>query len=42
MAPGYNGPQGAENVHPFCAGKAESDDRGNNEYVKRLKTSSVY
>ena len=30
---------GVENVHTLCAGKPESDDRGNNISVKRLGTS---
>ena len=25
-------PQGVENVHTLCAGKPESDDRGNNMF----------
>ena len=39
MATGWNAPQGVENVHTLCAGKPESDDRGNNISVKRLGTS---
>ena len=39
MANGRNAPQGVENVHTLCAGKPESDDRGNNISVKRLETS---
>ena len=31
--------QGVENVHTLCAGKQESDDRGNNISVKHLGTS---
>ena len=27
-----NAPQGVENVHTLCAGKPESDDRGNNMF----------
>ena len=27
--PGWNAPQGVENVHTLCADKPESDDRGN-------------
>ena len=34
-----NAPHGVENVHTLCAGKPESDDRGNNISVKRLGTS---
>ena len=30
---------GVENMHKMCAGKPESDDRGNNIYVKRLGRS---
>ena len=33
MATGWNAPQGVENVHTLCAGKHESDDRGNNIYL---------
>ena len=29
----WNAPQGVENVHTLCAGKPESDDRGNNIYI---------
>ena len=29
MVPSWNAPQGVENVHTLCAGKPESDDRGN-------------
>ena len=39
MATGWNAPQGVEKVHTLCAGKPESDDRGNNISVKRLGTS---
>ena len=30
MTPGWNAHQGVENVHTLCAGKPDSDDRGNN------------
>ena len=30
MTPGWNAPQGVENVHTLCAGEPKSDDRGNN------------
>ena len=30
LTPGWNAPQGVENVHKLCAGKPESDDRSNN------------
>ena len=33
MATGWNAPRGVENVHTLCAGKPESDDRGNNNYI---------
>lgn len=39
MTPGWNDPQGVENVHTQCAGKPESDDLGNNISVKHLETS---
>ena len=42
MTPGWNAPQGVENVHTLCAGNSESDDRGNNIYIKRLETSFMY
>ena len=29
MTPGWNAPQGVDNVHTLCAGKPESYDRGN-------------
>ena len=38
VVPGWNAPQGVENVHTLCAGKPDSDDRGNNMFVKRLET----
>ena len=37
--PLWNAPQGVENVYTLCAGKPESDDRGNNISVKCLDTS---
>ena len=39
METGRNAPQGVKNVHTLCAGKPESDDRGNNVYVKHLDIS---
>ena len=30
MTPGWNAPQGVENLHTLCAGKPGSGDRGNN------------
>ena len=30
MTPGWNAPQGVENVYTLCARKPESDDWGNN------------
>ena len=33
MMPGWNAPQGVENVHKLCVGKPESDDQGNNIYL---------
>ena len=41
VVPGWNAPQGVENVHTLCAGKPESDDRGNNMFVKRLETICI-
>ena len=41
MAPGWIAPQGVENVHTLCAGKPESDDRGNSIVCKVL-TSLMY
>ena len=41
MVPGWNASQGVENVHIWCAGKSESDDRGKHN-VKRLDTSLMY
>ena len=41
MATGRNAPQGVENVHTLYAGKPESDDRGNNISVERLKNIIV-
>ena len=32
-------PKGVENVHTLCAGKPESDEKGNNISVKPLDTS---
>ena len=37
MTPGLNALQGVENVHTLCAGKPESNDRGNNIYAKALR-----
>ena len=37
MTPGWNAPQGVENVHALCAGKSGSDDRGSNNICKALK-----
>ena len=42
MATGRNAPRGVENVHTLCAGKPESDDRGNNMSVKRLDISLMF
>ena len=42
MTPGWNAPQGVDNVHTLCAGKPESDDQGYNISVKWLDTSLVY
>ena len=38
VAPGWNTPQGVENVHTLYACMPESNDRGNNISVKRLET----
>ena len=42
MTPGWNAPQGVENVHTLCADKPESDDLGNIGYTKRLDTLLMY
>ena len=46
MTPGWNAPQGVENVHTLCAGKPESDDRGNDKRhhrcIKRYIKAEYY
>ena len=42
MTPGWNASPGVENVHKLCAGKPESNDRGNNSSAKHLEKSSMY
>ena len=42
MTPGWDAPQGVENVHSLCAGKPESNDWANNISVKHLETSLMY
>ena len=37
MTPGWNAPQGVENVHTLCAGKPESNDRGNNILICKAR-----
>ena len=39
MLPGWNTPQGVENVRTICGGKPESDDGDNNISLNRLETS---
>ena len=38
VTPDWNAPQGVETVHTVCAGKFESNDRGNSIFVKSLET----
>ena len=33
LSPGWNAPQGVDNVHTLCACKPESDDWGNDMYL---------
>ena len=42
MVPGWNTPQGVENVYTLCASKREFNERDHNIYVKRLETPSMY
>ena len=42
LVPGWNAPQGVDNVHTLCAGKSESDERGNNISVKRYIKVEYY
>ena len=41
ITPGWNAPQGVENVHTLCAGKPESDDRGNNISVNSIQFNYI-